>query len=185
MPIKLIFLKKVKDGHDTQILDWRTRTKIQALYLKNLKKYLSYKQKISLVYKIPENWISKPDTEPKCGLHPGSTEPVSRYSPSLKKVIHESLLGVGDTLLCIEWQIFFSSQTSYAYFENSFSHGHQAYRLYARLFFTAGNMQSFPDQMDTSDNFQTAVLARNCVFGAERRATYVQGDTYPGEPRLS
>ena len=30
-----------------------------------------------------EKWLSEPDTEPKSGLDPGSTEPVSRYSTTL------------------------------------------------------------------------------------------------------
>ena len=55
---------------------------------------------------------------------------------------------------------------------NVISHGHPTpHRLYARLCFTAYNMQSFSDQMDTSDNFRTAVFARNCAFGAECRTS--------------
>ena len=39
-----------KDGIEPQNVDRRTRTKIQALYLKNNKKYLQYSEKVSFGY---------------------------------------------------------------------------------------------------------------------------------------
>ena len=42
-------------------------------------------QKVSFAVKIPKNWFSEPDTEPKIGSETGSTEPVSRYVLTLLK----------------------------------------------------------------------------------------------------
>ena len=50
-------------------------------------KYLYYKQKVSLVQKIPKNWLFETDTESKICLDPGSTETVYRYFPALVSVI--------------------------------------------------------------------------------------------------
>ena len=52
--------------------------KIQVLYLMNHKMYLKYKQKVSLLHKIPKIWFSKPDTDPKI-----CSEPVSQYALTL------------------------------------------------------------------------------------------------------
>ena len=38
---------------------------------------------MSLVQKIPKNWLFETDTESKICLDPGSTETVSRYFPAL------------------------------------------------------------------------------------------------------
>ena len=40
---------------------------------------------MSLVQKIPKNWLFETDTESKICLDPGSTETVSRYFPALLK----------------------------------------------------------------------------------------------------
>ena len=44
------------------------------------KMYLKYKEKASFAHKIPTNWFSEPDTEPKIATKPGSSELLRRYS---------------------------------------------------------------------------------------------------------
>ena len=48
--------------------------------------YLYYRGKVSFEVKIPQNWFSEQDTEPKIHVDPGSTEPVSRSVPALNIV---------------------------------------------------------------------------------------------------
>ena len=43
-------------------------------------------QKVSFEVKIPKNWFSEPDKEPKIYLDPGTTEPVSRPDPDLGSI---------------------------------------------------------------------------------------------------
>ena len=60
---------KARIRNEPQNMDRRTRSKIQALYLKSTKN----------ICRIAEKYPVNQDTEPKIGLDPGLTEPVSRY----------------------------------------------------------------------------------------------------------
>ena len=75
---------------DTGILDRQTRTRYRFEVLESHQSISHSEEKVSYAWSIPKNWLCEPDIEPKNGLDPGSTEPVSRYGTTLLPTLYKS-----------------------------------------------------------------------------------------------